>query len=60
MNKSVHKHVHCRQTTKFRAHEIKWFHSKLFSDNTSDKESDRALFFIEQMSTMTSESSMLK
>ena len=27
MNLSVHKHAHLIQTTKFHAHEIKWFHS---------------------------------
>ena len=26
-NSNVHKHVQCRQTTNFLAHEIKWFHS---------------------------------
>jgi len=25
---SVHEHVQCCQSTKFRAHEMKWFHSK--------------------------------
>jgi len=27
MNSSAHEHVHCRQTTKFHAHEIKRFHN---------------------------------
>jgi len=30
MNSCVHEHVWCHQTTKFRAHEIKWFHCKLY------------------------------